>query len=317
MAKVLITARSVMKCKECVDLLKNNGYEVIDGTGDAPRTEQEMIQLIQGVDGVIAGLDELTAKVIEAGKPTLKVISRNGVGYNKVDMKAAKENDVAVTLSIGTNNISVCELVFGLMLSVSRNIVQQNQEVIKGGWQRVMGIELLDKTIGVIGTGNIGAEVIKRAHAFGMKVLAFDLYPREDLKETYGVRYTSLDEIYCASDFITLHVPATKDTIKMLNEETLGKMKNSAIIINTARGDLVDEEALACALKNKKIAGYGADAMTQEPPAKDNPLLNMSNVVITPHCGGYTKEAVIRCSVVAGEEVSRVLSGQKPKFPVK
>ncbi|CUH96178.1 hypothetical protein P22_2267 [Propionispora sp. 2/2-37] len=316
MNKVLITARSAAHCGECLDLLKQNGCEVIDGSGDAPRSENEMTALITGVDAVIAGVDEVSAKVIAAGKPTLKVISRNGVGYNKVDVQAARANGVVVTLSLGTNNISVCELVFGLLLSVGRNIVRQNEVVRAGGWQRTQGIELFGKTLGVIGTGHIGTEVIKRAKAFGMRTLAFDLYPLAELSELYGTRYVSLEELYKEADMITLHVPATKATMGMINEEVLQSMKDSAIIINTARGDLVHEEALAVALKTGKIAGYGADTTVQEPPEKGHPFLDLPNVVITPHCGGYTREAVVRCSVTAAEEVLRVLRGEKPLFPV-
>jgi len=315
--KVLVTARSVARCQECVDLLRQNGCEVIDGAGDAPRNEQEMLKLIPGMDAVIAGVDEISAPVIAAGKPTLKVISRNGVGYNKVDVQAAREKDVTVTLSVGTNNISVCELVFGLLLAVSRNIVRQSEAVRAGGWQRVQGMELYGKTLGVVGTGHIGAEVIKRAHAFGMKTLAFDLYPRTELTGLYGTEYVSLDKLYREADLITLHVPATKDTVGMINQQVLDSMKNSAILINTARGDLVEEAALAAALKAGKIAGYGADTTQEEPPGKDHPFIQLPNVVITPHCGGYTREAVVRSSVTAGEEVLRVLQGKTPLFPVK
>lgn len=317
MNKVLITARSVARCRECMDLLEKNDCEVIDGTGNAPRNEEEMTVLIKGVDAVIAGVDEVSAKVIEAGKPTLKVVSRNGVGYNKVDVEAARANGVVVTLSVGTNNISVCELVFGLLLAVGRNIVRQNEAVRDGGWKRTQGMELFGKTLGVVGTGHIGAEVIKRANAFGMKTLAFDLYPRAELSELYGTKYVSLQEIYKDADVITLHVPATKDTRGMINQKVLTSLKDSAIIINTARGDLVDEAALADALKTGKIAGYGADTTVQEPPDKDHPFLLLPNVVITPHCGGYTREAVVRCSVTAAEEVLRVLRGENPLFPVK
>lgn len=316
MYKVLITARSVARCKECTELLQQNGCEIIDGTGDAPRSENEMVTLIKGVDAVIAGLDEVSAKVIEAGKPTLKVVSRNGVGYNKVDIQAARANNVAVTLSVGTNNISVCELVFGLLLSVGRSIVRQNEAVRAGGWQRVQGIELFGKTLGVIGTGHIGVEVIKRAKAFGMNTLAFDLYPHAELSKNYGTKYVSLEEIYKTADVITLHVPATKDTKGMINESVLNQVKNSAILINTARGDLIDEAALAAALKAGKIAGYGADTTIKEPPESNHPFLNLPNVVITPHCGGYTREAVVRTSVTAAQEALRVLNGQKPLYLV-
>ncbi len=316
MAKVVITARSVANCREGRELLEAAGHQVITRTGNGPWSEQEMLDIIPGMDAAIVGLDEVTAEVIKAGAPSLKIIARNGVGYNKVDIQAAKDHGVQVTLAPGTNTISVCELVFGLMLTTARNILVQNEQVRGGGWKRVMGCELYGKVLGVIGTGNIGTEVIKRAHAFGMKILAFDVMQRDEIMEKYGVEYVRLDDIYREADFITLHVPATVQTKGMINAKSLQLMKNTAIIINTARGDLICEEDLYAALKTGKIAGYGADAMIQEPPEKNHPLLSLPNVIVTPHCGAYTKEAVIRCSVTAAKEVIRVLKGEAPLYAV-
>ncbi|MDU2064503.1 MAG: phosphoglycerate dehydrogenase [Sporomusaceae bacterium] len=316
MARVVITARSVANCQEGRDLLTAAGHEVIIRTGSGPWGEADMTEIIQGVDAAIVGLDEVSEKVLAAGAPTLKVVARNGVGYNKVAVAAAKERGIAVTLAPGTNTISVCELVFALMLGTARHVCLQNEEVHEGGWQRVMGCELYGKTLGIVGTGSIGSEVIKRAHAFGMKILAFDLWQKQELIDLYGAKYVSLDEIYEQADFISLHVPATPETKGMIQAATIAKMKPTAILINTARGDLIVEQDLYEALKANQIAGYGADAMIQEPPGEDHPLLSLPNVIITPHCGAYTKEAVIRCSVTAAEEVVRVLKGETPRYPV-
>ena len=316
MAKIVITARSVANSKEGRDILEAAGHQVITRTGDGPWSQKDMAEIVTGMDAAIVGLDEISEDVIKAGVPSLKVVARNGVGYNKVDVKAAREHGVQVTLAPGTNTVSVCELVFGLMLSSARNILLQDQQVRKGGWNRIMGCELFEKVLGVIGTGNIGTEVIKRARAFGMKVLAFDVTRRDDIVEQYGVEYVRLDDIYQQADFITLHVPATLQTKGMINSGSLQLMKNTAIIINTARGDLICEEDLYAALTNGKIAGYGADAMIQEPPGDNHPLLSLTNVIITPHCGAYTKEAVIRCSVTAAQEVIRVLNGEAPLYAV-
>lgn len=316
MAKIVITARSVANSKEGRDILEAAGHQVITRTGDGPWSQKDMAEIVTGMDAAIVGLDEISEDVIKAGVPSLKVVARNGVGYNKVDVKAAREHGVQVTLAPGTNTVSVCELVFGLMLSSARNILLQDQQVRKGGWNRIMGCELFGKVLGVIGTGNIGTEVIKRARAFGMKVLAFDVTRRDDIVEQYGVEYVRLDDIYQQADFITLHVPATLQTKGMINAGSLQLMKNTAIIINTARGDLICEEDLYAALTNGKIAGYGADAMIQEPPGDNHPLLSLTNVIITPHCGAYTKEAVIRCSVTAAQEVIRVLNGEAPLYAV-
>ena len=316
MAKVLITARSVAANKEGKAILENAGHEIITHVSDGVKSEAEMIRIIPGMDAIIAGLDEITDKVIEAGAPGLKIIARNGVGYNKVDVKAAAKLGIPVTLAPGTNTISVCELVFGLMLSLARAIPGQDAQVRQGSWKRNLGCELYGKVLGVLGTGNIGSEVIKRAHAFGMEIIAFDVWQKPELCQNYNVRYLSLEEVVEKADFLTMHLPVTPDTKCLINERTLTSMKKSAFIINTARGELVDEKDLYNALKTGTIAGYGADTLTQEPPASDHPLLTLPNVVLTPHCGAYTEDAVTRCSVTAAQEVVRVLSHQEPMHAV-
>ena len=316
MAKVLITARSVAANKEGKAMLEAAGHEVIIHVGDSVWSEADMMRIIPGMDAIIAGLDEITGKVIAAGAPTLKIIARNGVGYNKVDVEAAEKFGIPVTLAPGANTISVCELVFGLMLSLARVIPVQDAEVRQGGWKRNLGCELYGKVLGVLGTGNIGSEVIKRAHAFGMEIVAFDVWQRPDLCQQYNLKYLSMEEVVKKADFLTLHLPVTPDTINSINNRTLKMMKDTAFIINTARGELVDEQALYVALKDGKLAGYGADTLVQEPPAPDHPLFTLANVVLTPHCGAYTGEAVTRCSVTAAQEVIRVLSGQVPLYPI-
>lgn len=316
MAKVLITARSVAASAEGKAILVAAGHEVKLCVGTGAWPEAEMLENIRGVDAAIVGLDAITAAVIAAGAPSLKVIARNGAGYNNVDIRAAVDRGVVVTLAPGANTISVCELVFGLMTALARWIPAQDATVHQGSWSRILGCELFGKVLGVIGTGHIGAEVIKRAHAFGMKVLAFDIAPRPELSRQYGVEFTDSAEIFRSADYITLHVPAAKGTAGMINAGSLATMKKTGFLINTARGELVDEAALFAALKSGLIAGYGADTLIDEPPAADHPLLSLANVIITPHCGAYTAEAVTRCSVIAAQEVVRVLAGEAPLFAV-
>jgi D-3-phosphoglycerate dehydrogenase len=316
MANVLITARSVAANKEGKAILETAGHEIIIRVSDGVWSEAEMVRIIPGMDAIIAGLDEITDKVITAGAPRLKIIARNGVGYNKVDIETAAKLGIPVTLAPGTNTISVCELVFGFMLSLARAIPSQDAQVRQGSWKRNLGCELYGKVLGVLGTGNIGSEVIKRAHAFGMEIVAFDVWQKPELCQNYNVRYLSLDEVVEKADFLTLHLPVNPDTKSLINERILKGMKKTAFIINTARGELVDEKDLYIALKTGMIAGYGADTLTHEPPAPDHPLLTLPNVVVTPHCGAYTEEAVTRCSVTAAQEVVRVLSHQPPMHPV-
>jgi D-3-phosphoglycerate dehydrogenase len=316
LAKVLITTRSVAASAEGKAILAAAGHEIRLRIGEGAWPEKDMLENIQGVDAAIVGLDAITAAVVAAGAPSLKVIARNGAGYNNVDVRAAADRGVVVTLAPGANTISVCELVLGLMISLARRIPAQDATVHQGGWSRVMGCELFGKVLGVIGTGHIGVEVIKRAHAFGMKVLAFDIAPKDELVRQYGARYADSEEIFRSADFITLHVPSAAGTVGMINSHSLAAMKKTAFLINTARGELVDEAALYEALKAGAIAGYGADTLIQEPPAADHPLLSLQSVIITPHCGAYTAEAVMRCSVIAAQEVVRVLAGEAPLFAV-
>ena len=316
MGKVLITARSVAGNPQGVAILEAAGHQVFARAGERPWGEEEMLRLIGGMDAAIIGLDLVSARVLAAGFPALRIVARNGAGYSNVDVKAATELRIAVTVAPGANSISVAELVLGLMLSLARHIPALNAGVYQGDWGRALGHELQGKVLGVIGTGHVGSEVIKRAHAFGMSLVAFDIKPQPELSGQYGVRYVELDEVYRLADFLTLHAPATRETNGLINSRTLSLMKKTACLINAARGELIDETALYQALQTGALAGFAADTLIQEPPPADHPLLSLPNVVLTPHCGGYTQEAVSRASVIAAEEVVRVLAGQAPLYPI-
>jgi D-3-phosphoglycerate dehydrogenase len=202
------------------------------------------------------------------------------------------------------------------MLSVARHIPQMNASVREGGWNRITGTELGGKVLGVIGLGAIGAEVVKRAAAFDMQIIAYDRYARQDLIDQYGVRYVTLPELYAQADFITLHAPSLPETLGMINKDTLAQMKKTAYLINTARGDLVVEEDLYEALTTGQIAGAGLDTFIHEPPLNQN-IVGLPNVVTSPHVGSNTVEAGYRMARMAAEEVIRALSGEELKFPVK
>lgn len=316
MGKVLITARSVAASKEGRTVLEAAGHEIVAHACDRPWGEEEMLRVIEGMDAAIVGLDTVTAKVLAAGAPQLKIIARNGMGYSNVDLQAATEHGIAVTLTPGANSISVAELVVGLMLSLARHIPRQDSTTHNGGWNRMMGCELHGKVLGVIGTGQIGSEVIARARAFGMSIAAFDVKQRPELCRLHNVNYVPMDEVFRVADFLTLHVPTSAQTNGMVNSRTLRLMKGTACIINSARGELVDESDLYEALKTGRIAGFAADTLRQEPPPGSHPLLSLPNVVFTPHCGAYTMEAVARASVMTAQEVVRVLSGTAPLYSV-
>jgi D-3-phosphoglycerate dehydrogenase len=313
--KVLIGSRARSRAPEAIKILEEQGYELILNPYDRTLTEAELIDMIQGVDGMIAGSDKVTSAVLAAGAPTLKIVAKQGVGYNTIDVVAAKEQKIDVTITPGANSKSVADLAMGLMLSIARNVPAMDRKIREKSWYRHTGVELAGKFLGIVGMGNIGGEVAKRAFAFGMKILAHDVYPRQDFIDQYGVTYVSLDEIFTKSDFVSLHAPAIKDTIGMVNIDRLRSMKKTAFIVNTARGELVVEDDLYEALNTGLIAGAALDVYQNE-PLTDSKLVDLPNIVLTAHSGAYTKEAIVNAGVIAAEEIVRVLSGEKAKYSV-
>lgn len=314
MARILATPRSFAKQQQWREMLEKAGHEVVVKVQDRPYTAAELLPIIGEFDAFIAGVDEVNADVIKAGA-RLKVIARNGVGYNQVDVEAAKKQGIRVTLAPGANSISVCELAFTMMMELARNVRLMDKAVRQGSWSRQSGRELYGKTLGVFGTGNIGREVIRRAHAFGMKILAYDLYQNQEIIAQCGVQYTDKETIFKEADYITLHAPVTPETTGLVCKDTLKLMKPDACIINTARGELIVEDDLYEALTAGTIRAAALDVFNKE-PLTDTRFWKLENVVLTPHTGAYTQEASERTSIIVAEEVLRVLAGQEPLYPV-
>lgn len=313
--KVVVGSRSRSRSKEAMEILEKNGYILELNPFDRTMTEDELIERIKGASALVAGSDKVTKRVLEAGSPTLKIVAKQGVGYNTIDIEAAKELGIAVTITPGANSKSVADLTMGLILNAARNISGMDRAIRNNEWYRYTGCELNNKIIGIIGMGHIGGEVAKRAYAFGMKILAYDIYPRQDFIEKYNVTYVSLEKLFKQSDVITLHAPAIKATENMINRDSLNLMKSTAILVNAARGELINEEDLYEALKNKKI-GFAALDVYKNEPLKNSKLTDLENIVFTAHAGAYTKSAIIGAGVIASEEIVRVLSGEEPKFNV-
>lgn len=313
--KVVVGSRSRSRSKEAMEILEKNGYILELNPFDRTMTEDELIERIKGASALVAGSDKVTKRVLEAGSPTLKIVAKQGVGYNTIDIEAAKELGIAVTITPGANSKSVADLTMGLILNAARNISGMDRAIRNNEWYRYTGCELNNKIIGIVGMGHIGGEVAKRAYAFGMKILAYDIYPRQDFIEKYNVTYVSLEKLFKQSDVITLHAPAIKATENMINRDSLNLMKSTAILVNAARGELINEEDLYEALKNKKI-GFAALDVYKNEPLKNSKLTELENIVFTAHAGAYTKSAVIGAGVIASEEIVRVLSGEEPKFNV-
>jgi D-3-phosphoglycerate dehydrogenase len=266
------------------------------------------------MDAIITGTDALTAAVI-AASPRLKTIVKHGVGLETIDLDAARSHGVIVSATPASIHDSVADLTLALILALARKIVPAHLEMRVGGWKPFFGIELMDKTLGLVGLGRIGKAVCMRAQGFGMAVIAADPYPDLAFAEAHHVRIVSLDELLATADVVSLHVPAEMVKRTLIGETELARMKPSALLINTARGQLVDEEALAEALRNGRIAGAGLDVFVHEPPI-GSPLLTLDNVVLTPHIGGRTLDGQRRMGEMAIENCLRALRGEEPLYRV-
>lgn len=271
--KVLVTPTSFSKYnREFSSILEDSVSEVVYNEKERPLDEDDLLPIISRFDGMIAGLDRITVKVISEAKQ-LKVISRYGAGVDRVDLEAARRAGIYVTNTPGANSISVAELTIGLAISLARKICQVNYETKQGEWPRIKGTSLYKKVFGLIGFGSVGKEVAARLKPFNCKVLAYDIDFDQKIAKELNVCFSEIDDMLAESDFISLHVPCIKSTFRMVNDVFLKKMKKGALLINTARGELVDEKALYKNLKNGHIAGAALDVFCQEPCKRGWPPL--------------------------------------------
>lgn len=315
MQRVLVTSSFVKPGDEAHKRLQDAGLEAVFDYCEGSRTEEELIDLLRGIDGVVAGVDPFTARVLDTA-PQLKVIARVGVGYDAIDVKAATKHGVAVTINPGVNRHAVAEYAFALMLYCSRRLQESLSEVRRGGWNRHEGLDLVGRTLGIIGLGTIGKEVAQRARAFEMRILAVDVLRDRQFAEEHGVTYVPLEQLLRESDFVTIHSFLDAGTHHMINDETLALMKPAAYLINTARGGLVDTAALHCALKEKRIAGAALDVFEQEPLDADSPLRELDNVYLSPHIAGSSSDVVRASALESVENVVRRLRGERPIYTV-
>lgn len=310
-AKVLITPRSFLKVKEqAQNLLKRYDLDLIYNDTGKTLTEEQMLKMCEDVDGLIVGIDPVTEKVLKNARK-LKAISKYGAGLDNIDLKTARELGIKVASASGTNATSVAELAIGMFFALARNLAKHVFLVKNGGWDRIQGVELTGKTAGIIGLGNIGKEVARLASGIGMRIIAYDPYFEDgEFLKKYEIKMVSLESVFKEADFVTLHVPLTEATAKIVNENTLKLMKKTAYIVNTSRGGLIDEDALYEALKNDKIAGAASDVFSKEPPGFHK-LLTLDNFLLTPHIGAYTAEAVEKMAIKSIENLVRMLFEEK------
>lgn len=284
-----------------IDILKRAGLKVDVKIGLKP---EELKRAINAYDALIVrSATKVTADIIESAK-NLKVIGRAGSGLDNIDKVVATKQGIVVMNTPGGNTITTAEHTMALLLSMARQIPQATASMKQGRWEkkRFMGVELYNKILGIIGIGNIGAQVARMAQGMGMNVIAYDPYMSEEKARTLGVRMVDLDELIETSDFITIHTPLTNETRGLINAERIGRMKSGVRIVNAARGGIVDEKALYNALRSGKVAAAALDVFEKEPPA-GNPLLELENIVVTPHLGAATEEAQENVAIAIAEQV--------------
>jgi D-3-phosphoglycerate dehydrogenase len=297
----LATARSFAKVNpQPLRLLEDAGCAVI-----RPRGEDEWRALLPRADGIIAGLEAYNAETL-AVCGRLKVISRYGVGYDAIDLDAARRKGVSVAYTPGANSDSVADLAAGLMLAAARHVPFMDAAIRQRAGERPPGIEVWRKTLGILGTGRIGKGVMRRMAGFEMRMLCYDVCRDEAAVSGLGGSYTDLDTLLTQADFITVHLPLTAKTRGMIGETAFGKMKNTAVLVNTARGGIVDERALFEALKAGRIFAAALDTTVDEPPY-DSPLATLPNCILTPHAGAATIEAAHTMGMMAAQNLLAVL----------
>ena len=295
-----------------------NLYDVTINPEDRPVSKEELIAAVKEVDGIIACVgDRIDGEVMDASGGFLKAVCNAIVGFDNVDLKAATERGIYVTNTPGVLTETVADLAFGLLLTLSRRIAEADRFIRTGRWRgwgpkQFLGFDVHGKTLGILGLGRIGLAVAKRAKGFDMTVLYFDVFRNTEMEKKLGLHFVPLNEVLSRSDFVSVHVPLIPQTKHMISTNELDLMKESAFLINSSRGPVVDEKALITALKAGKICGAGLDVWDPEPPSVDNPLLTMDNVVTLPHIASASVETRTQMIEMAIDNLKAILNGRIP-----
>ncbi|MEM1558519.1 MAG: phosphoglycerate dehydrogenase, partial [Thermoproteota archaeon] len=278
-------------------------------------SDEELRKILAEYDGIVLGTDKITREVL-TGDVRVRIIARHGVGVDNIDLQAATEKRIVVTYTPSANAESVAEHTIGLMLALSRRIVEAHMLMKSGGWSRfeLIGFDLKDRTLGIIGLGSIGSRVAEIAKTFGMRILAYDPFVDRSKADRLGVELTSLEAVLKESDFVSIHASLTSETRGLIGERELRLMKPTAFLVNTARGAIVDENALVKALRENWIAGAALDVYSEEPLPREHPLRKMENTILTPHIASYTYEAIRKTDEMVLEALETFFSGGKPKW---
>jgi len=311
MPSVLITTEVLREAQgDHLNALHAAGYDVCYPDKSVLMSEEDVLEAAQGIVAVIAGSEPYTERVL-AGLPQLRVISRNGVGYDRVDVPAATRHSVAVTITPDGNHQAVAEHAMAMLLAVARSVVQNAVDTRSGHWRRrSILIPLRGKTLGIVGLGRIGRSMAVRASAFGVRLLAHEKYPDLEFVKKHHVELVDLDTLLAQSDFVSLHTPMSPETHEIINRKSLSRMKSGSLLINTARGGLVNEADLLEALKSGHLAGAGLDVLAIEPPPPNHPLLALDNVIVSPHVSALDEQAVKDMALGAAENILDIYRGQ-------
>ena len=302
-----------------VEILQQAGFEVCypknPQIARGRTSEEEVIAELVEADATLASSERYSAAVL-AQLPKLRVIARNGVGYDAVDVAAATARRVALTITPTANHDAVAELALALLFAVAKSLVPHDRAVRTGQWPRVLLQPLRHRTLGILGLGRIGRSLARRARALGMELIATETAPDLSFVQEHSVQLVDLDSLLERSDFLSIHCPLTDATRGLFNHDLFGRMKPGSILINTARGPLVDEDALLDALQSGQLAGAGLDVFDQEPPRRDHPLFACDNVVLSPHLGGVDEISLEAMAVEAAACIVQLYRGQWPTAAV-
>lgn len=310
--KILVALPTVHdRLHVALERLRAAGCELTFNPNGRTFSEEQLIAALPGVVATIAGTEPYTERVLAAA-PELKAIARSGVGYDAIDLAAATRHGVAVAMGFGANHDAVADFAFSLMGALASRLVPYHQLVASGGWRRSAHAPLWGATTGIIGLGRIGRALAQRCKGFDMRVLAYEVLPDADHARRHGIELVDLETLFKEADYISVHAPHNAETHKIVSRERIACMKPTAFLVNTARGGLVDEAALAEALREGRIAGAGLDVFEVEPLPDGSPLRDLSNVVMTPHCAGSNTDAIARMAERCVANVLALKDGHNP-----
>jgi len=311
MTKVLLSVPPLVDDSPHAALLEAAGFEIVAASWVNRPGEDELMRDLDGISATIAGSEPYTRRVLEAARD-LRVIARAGVGFDDVDVEAATDRGIAVTITPGANNDTVAEHALALLLALAKNVVANDRNTRLGSWIRVPTLPLRGATLGIVGLGRIGRSVARRATAFDMRILAYEPDPDPDFIRAYPVELVAFERLLAEADFVTLHVPLTPQTRHLIDRRTIALMKPTAYLVTTARGQLVSEADLAEALEVGNLAGAALDVFEMEPPG-DSPLRRSGKVLLSPHLAGIDRRSFVDMTSSAAQAVIALSRGEWPE----